>query len=438
MRWRYSAATAVSALLVFLLVVAAWRVERETDYWVYLPASICNRPAVYLHIALAIIRRHAVMAGAVDWRAVDAEVGQITRSARTTSDTYPGIRRALDQLGDHHSFLRIPQKRSTLPQRDYGLAALYPEGVVFLVFPGSPADVAGIRIGDVIESVNGRPPEMDDDRNAYDYIRLRGESVRLVVGEPRSTGLRTIDLSAGTYLPEWNFPPRSEQIDNHLAYVEAPGTAGTNEQEYARRLRAAIEIVDQSSVCGWIVDLRRNLGGNMWPMVQALRPVLGEANPGFFVGAHGRQSWAPMYKSHMDRSSLQLRVANPSVAVLTSHLTASSGEAVAIAFRGRRAARSFGESTFGLPTSNAPFSLPDGAQLFLATAWEADRNGHVYRDRVPPDEPVVVDWRRFGTANDPVVTAAERWLRQQPQCRSDNQRPNFSLQLSSGRMLARG
>ena len=193
-----------------------------------MPASIRNRPAIYQHIALAIIKRHAVKAKGIDWRAVDAEVQQITHNARTTSDTYPGIRHALDRLGDHHSFLRIPRKGSTLAQRDYGLAALYPEGVVFLVFPGSPADVAGINSGDVIESVNGRPPEMDDDRNAYDYIRLRGESVRLAVREPRSMGLRTIALSAGTYLPEWNFPPRGEQIADRLAYVEAPGTSGTN------------------------------------------------------------------------------------------------------------------------------------------------------------------------------------------------------------------
>ena len=50
-------------------------------------------------------------------------------------------------------------------------------------------------------------------------------------------------------------------------------------------------------------------------------------------------------------------------AAVISSLTASSGEAVTIAFIGRLNARTFGERTRGLTTSNDQFLLSDGAVL---------------------------------------------------------------------------
>src|SRR5206468_4322951 len=59
-------------------------------------------------------------------------------------------------------------------------------------------------------------------------------------------------------------------------------------------------------------------------------------------------------------------------------MTASSGEAITISFRGRPGARSFGAPTAGLSTGNEEYALPDGSMLFLTTSIEADRIGHRY------------------------------------------------------------
>lgn len=79
------------------------------------------------------------------------------------------------------------------------------------------------------------------------------------------------------------------------------------------------------------------------------------------------------------------------VAVLTGPRTASSGEAVAIAFRGRPDTRSFGLPTAGLSTANGTFPLPDGSMLLLTAAVDADRTGRKYRDKVDPDETIGAD-----------------------------------------------
>lgn len=68
----------------------------------------------------------------------------------------------------------------------------------------------------------------------------------------------------------------------------------------------------------------------------------------------------------MDRSASS----SPRVAVLT----AISGEAVAIAFRGRADTRSFGTPTCGLSTSNHTDRLSDGGNLYLTASVMADRS----------------------------------------------------------------
>lgn len=81
-----------------------------------------------------------------------------------------------------------------------------------------------------------------------------------------------------------------------------------------------------------------------------------------------------------------LPVEAPPVAVLVGPTTASSGEAVAIAFRGRSLTRLFGATTRGLTTSNRVFPLSDGSLLNLTTAAFADRMGTQYENGVTPDE----------------------------------------------------
>ena len=74
------------------------------------------------------------------------------------------------------------------------------------------------------------------------------------------------------------------------------------------------------------------------------------------------------------------------IAVLTGPGTASSGEMVAIAFRGQANARSFGQPSAGINTGNTPFPLRHGGLLVLATSTSLDRNGHRYAGPIKPDE----------------------------------------------------
>lgn len=80
----------------------------------------------------------------------------------------------------------------------------------------------------------------------------------------------------------------------------------------------------------------------------------------------------------------RLRHDAPKVAVLIDNGTASSGEAVLIAFQRRPDTRTFGNATCGLSTANQEYMLSDGASLFLTEAMMADRTKFLYGAQIMP------------------------------------------------------
>ncbi|RTQ46248.1 peptidase S41 [Hymenobacter gummosus] len=202
-----------------------------------------------------------------------------------------------------------------------------------------------------------------------------------------------------------------------VGYVRIPRFSGGNDslvRQYVAQLHAQIRQQDGPALRGWVVDLRGNTGGNMWPMLLGIGPVLGEGVAGYFDNLRGKVSeWSyregRVYVAGqaLPFAAAELRCQRPDlpVAVLTSRQTASSGEAVAVAFRGRPRTRSFGTGTRGLSTSNQTFRLADGSLLNLTTAVMADRSCRPYGQAVLPDEPV---------EDGDALTQAARWIQAQP------------------------
>jgi carboxyl-terminal processing protease len=189
------------------------------------------------------------------------------------------------------------------------------------------------------------------------------------------------------------------------------GVAGAD-RTFADEVQQQIRSRDRADLSGWIVDLRGNGGGNMWPMVAGVGPVLGDGVAGYFVPPSGAAiPWSFQGGSAISGSSEIVRTSAmyvlmtraPRVAVLTDALVASSGEAVAVSFRGRPNTRSFGAATCGLSTANSGFRLSDGATLQLTTALMADRNRTAYGISIVPDEAVSGDGE--------VIQRAVAWLR---------------------------
>jgi C-terminal processing protease CtpA/Prc len=217
--------------------------------------------------------------------------------------------------------------------------------------------------------------------------------------------------------------PSGELLDNGLAYLNVPAFAGSVEagRAYAATLQGLIRELDAAQPCGWIVDLRENMGGDFWPMLAGIGLLVGEGSSGAFVAADGQEKpwgYAVGKAWEGDEALIELgpdqvytlQETLPPVAVLTGRQTMSSGEAVVVTFRGRPNSRSFGQETAGLSTGNEVFDLADGARLFLTVSRFADRTGAVYGGIITPDEYV------RDPESNAALEAAAGWLLEQPDC----------------------
>jgi carboxyl-terminal processing protease len=221
--------------------------------------------------------------------------------------------------------------------------------------------------------------------------------------------------------------PHGRRLTYGIGYLELPHFQGSEQaaQHYVMLAQDAIRTADQVGTCGWIVDLRKNDGGNVWPMLAGIGPILGEGVAWWSVDPDGvKQARGYVNGQAQDAGSTviasdspyHLKHPLPSVAVLTDPITASSGEAIVVAFRGRPQTRSFGEPTYGVPTRNDDYTLSDGARLVLTVALDADRTGQTYSSAIAPDQSVPFDLSQIGTPADRVVQAATSWLHDQTGC----------------------
>ncbi|HLG65477.1 MAG TPA: S41 family peptidase [Ktedonosporobacter sp.] len=383
----------------------------------------------YLNEALDYIQANAVRRDLINWLDLRQKVFDLVYDAQIPADTYPGIELALKHLNDNHSFFLSPEKeqrRLAGVTKRIGLRSTYPEGVVIVVFSDSPANQAGIRIGDQIVQLNDHP--LSTLTRQQFQMMINEEQVDLVLQPKGQQDLRSVHLQAASY--DERRSPEGRLIANKVGYLDLPDLPGNLEhkQLYMAETQRLLREIDQAGVSGWVLDLRRNSGGNMWPMLAGIGSLLGEGEclalvspwekvPIFYRDgkAYAQERWEKLAEEV--KNPYQLQHPLPPVAVLTSsQSTGSSGEFVVLAFRGRPRTRSFGEPTYGVPTGNDLKELSDGAKIFLTSYWGADRTGNVFNGPIPPDHYVKVDWPHFGEKDDPVLQAALQWLWDEESC----------------------
>jgi carboxyl-terminal processing protease len=188
-----------------------------------------------------------------------------------------------------------------------------------------------------------------------------------------------------------------EVVPENIGYIRIGFCMGDEQQKinYINSVIDKIAKQDKINLKGWIVDLRGNFGGDMVPMLVSVGPILGEGVLGYFYYPDSSiYTWYYKNGYLYDESGIwweqptnayHLKSPNPFVAILTDNITASSGEAVAIAFKGRSKTKSFGIPTFGVSTSNRVHTLSDGSRINLTVSVFADRNKTKYGSSVYPD-----------------------------------------------------
>ena len=186
-------------------------------------------------------------------------------------------------------------------------------------------------------------------------------------------------------------------LPDNIGYIAVRISSGSDNEKmiaFAEDIQKLIKAEDNVNILGWIVDLRGSGGGNMWPALAGIGPILGEGTAGYFIDPDDQQtSWGYFNGASVNNQTPVVQLSNPyelinpnpKVAVLLDNGIASSGEAIAISFIGRDNTKSFGSSTCGLSTANSGFNVSNNATLYLTVSYMADRNKHKYGVPITPD-----------------------------------------------------
>jgi C-terminal processing protease CtpA/Prc len=214
-----------------------------------------------------------------------------------------------------------------------------------------------------------------------------------------------------------------KNINDNIGYLKMNGFSSGDKKSlrtYADSLQNLIKTIDNKNMKGWIIDLRENRGGNCWPMLAGIGPILDNGKCGYFVSGSGKKSeWfyengesginsKTIVKTNIKPYHLINR--NNPIAILTGNRTASSGEVIVTAFHGKENTKSFGEHTAGLSTGNENFKLSDGSVILLTSSIYADRNGKLFGKEIKPDVEIEFTYEEIGTFIDKVIVEAIVWI----------------------------
>ena len=379
----------------------------------------------FLSAALNAARANSARSGQTDWMVLISQALARAPGAQTPADTYPALRWALAQTGDPLGDFDTPADVKRAGQgRRLGLGIAISGQTVAYLWPGGPAERGGLHLGDRLQAVNGEPVP-DQAGPAVRAAEALGPvwlTLRPLGGDhPESVTLKPAEFD--TFVA-----PQARLLPGRLGYLSLPALVSDRVDAgaaYIATAHAVLRTVDEQGACGWVVDLRAASGGQFWPLLGAAGPLLGAGALGATVDKQGvsvpwwyRADGVYQGEQVMARiaSPYQLQHAAPPVAVLLGPGTAGAGEGLALAFRGQPGARSFGAPTLGAVALSVSVPLSDGSRLWVAGALLADRSGQTYAGALGPDQLVPLDYSQFGTDQDPVLRAAQDWLKAQPGC----------------------
>lgn len=241
------------------------------------------------------------------------------------------------------------------------------------VFPGSPAEEAGVLKGDVVTGVD-------------DFV-FNGEEVsdvvELIKGEEGTTvELEVYRESVGDYVRMTverrkveNPTVTYEMLDDNIGYIQVTDFYDVTATQYV----AAIEDLEAQGMESLVVDLRDNPGGLLSAVIDMLNYMLPE---GMLVYTEDKDGNITNQFASTNKHVFELPVA-----VLVNGNSASASEIYAGAMQDRGAATIVGTQTYGKGIVQRLYPLDDGSGVKLTVSKYFTPNGNdIHEIGITPNE----------------------------------------------------
>jgi carboxyl-terminal processing protease len=241
--------------------------------------------------------------------------------------------------------------------------------------PGSPAEKAGVKAGDLIDTVDGKPV-----RNASLW------KVKAALEGPENTKVELLVFRGGderrvTFkIPRARFEPSavSSRFEGDVAVIKVPSFR----KDTAGALRQAVEQAKSKPAQAVIVDLRGAIGGEPSDAAAAAALFTG---PGTMAKAVSRKVAIPSLEGSGDR------VWTGRTVVLTDDATGGAAEIFAAAVHDRAQAVTVGETTVGMAIVQRAVTTEAGGTLYMTVARYVSPSGTPLAGRgLSPDDRVIV------------------------------------------------
>ena len=273
----------------------------------------------------------------------------------------PGMLRVLDP----HSNFFDPKQYALLREdqrgKYYGVGmSVGPRNnkvIVIAPFVGTPAYKAGIRPGDVIAAVDGKPCDNMTTSEVADLLKgAKGTTVHITIireGAEKPLEFTVVRDEIPRYSVDLAF-----EIRPGIGYMHVNGFTETTEHEVAQALD---NFQSQGEVKGLILDLRQNPGGLLSEGVGVADKFLHKGQ--VIVSHHGRNSPEKVYRAAHGNGGKDYPLV-----VLVNRGTASAAEIVSGAIQDHDRGLVVGESTFGKGLVQTVYPLSENTGLALTTA----------------------------------------------------------------------
>jgi carboxyl-terminal processing protease len=298
-----------------------------------------------------------------DWQKKRQEL--LSRDYANHKQAYAAVRNALQELGDPYTRFLEPDEFKMLTSQTSGeftgvglrLAIDKRTSDLMVIEPikGSPAMKAGIKAGDRILRINGKPTALMSLEEASKELEGEvGTQVNLQVAQ-KEKGIVDLTLTrVEMEVPSVSYTLRQEG-QSKIGYIKIDEFSS----HAAEQMQQAIEELSKKQVSGYVLDLRGNPGGLLFASVDIARMWM---ERGDIVHTVDRQGGDRKFSAN--GTSLTDRP----LVVLVNDRSASASEILAGALKENKRATVVGTTTYGKGTVQSVHELSDGSGLAVTIA----------------------------------------------------------------------